>query len=165
MEDHPSLVNRPPIMRQMLERTNLIYKRRGQEPMYIPESWSAEDQRYFRADRWTDDAKRLFAEGEWDAARECLKRADAACRVSPQGRPEWSGGRFEDAEDFRATTVNDLRALRRQGIKTTQLELARFWYQNDANPTAEVDSLVTEIKRYCQRSYSWKILVAEARQG
>ena len=81
-----------------------------------------------------------------------------------RGRPIGSGGRFENAEDFRQTVITDLRNLRRHGHKDTQLELARLWYGREDNPTAEVDSLVTEIKRYC-RYYKlrWKVLKEEAR--
>jgi len=77
-----------------------------------------------------------------------------------KGRPEGSG-RFKDAEDFRLTVISGLRAIRQQGIKATQLELARFWYQHDNDPTAEVDSLVAEIKRYCREfGVPWQSLRA-----
>jgi hypothetical protein len=152
MEDNPSLINPTPTMRQMLERTKtkLIYEGPLQKPLHIPASWSPEDQRDARVEWWENGAHRWRKAGEWAAAQQCFQKAASACRVSSRGRREGSG-RFGDAEDFRTTVVNDLRALRRQGIKNTQLELARFWYQNDHDPTAEVGSLVTEIKRYCRR--------------
>jgi hypothetical protein len=80
------------------------------------------------------------------------------------GRPRGSGERFEDAEDFRQTVITDLCNLRRHGHKNTQLELARLWYGREDKPTAEVDSLVTEIKRYC-RDYKlpWKVMKEESR--
>jgi hypothetical protein len=85
-----------------------------------------------------------------------------------RGRPRGSGTRFENAEDFRQTVVTDLRHLRENMRPNTQLELARFWYQHDDDPTAEVDSLVTEIKRYCSpKGYGipWGTLKAEARKN
>lgn len=78
----------------------------------------------------------------------------------PRGRPE-SSGRFANAEDFRMAVIKDLRTLRAQGLRQTQKELARLWYQSDPDlePKAELDSLVAEIKRYCLKWYPWKILL------
>jgi hypothetical protein len=82
-----------------------------------------------------------------------------------RGRPLNSGGRFKNAEDFRRTVVTDLRNLLRNGRNDTQEELARLWYQNSDLPTAELDSLVAEIKRYCHTyKMRWKSLQAEARR-
>jgi len=81
-----------------------------------------------------------------------------------RGRPEGSGIRFRDANDFRQTVITDLCNLRRHRHNDTQLEVARLWYQRDSDPTAEVDSLVTEIKRYCKRcKIPWDDLVEESR--
>jgi hypothetical protein len=75
----------------------------------------------------------------------------------PRGRP-LNSGRFANADDFRMTVIQDLRILRAQGLPQTQQELASFWCQQDHNSTAVVDSLVSEIKRYCQKWGSWKQL-------
>jgi hypothetical protein len=81
-----------------------------------------------------------------------------------RGRPEGRGTRFRDAKDFRKTVVTDLCILLRHGHDDTQLQLARLWYQRDNDPTAEVDSLVVEIKRYCKKyKIPWDDLVEEAR--
>jgi hypothetical protein len=81
-----------------------------------------------------------------------------------RGRPEGHGTRFRDAEDFRQIVITDLCNLRRYEHDDTQLELARLWYQRDNDPTAEVDSLVTEIKRCCKKyKIPWDDLVEEAR--
>jgi hypothetical protein len=83
-----------------------------------------------------------------------------------RGRPKGKGTRFKDAEDFHQTVITDLRNLRQHGHDDSQLELARLWYQRDSDPAAEVDSLVTEIKRYCkQYKRRWKDLVEESRRG
>jgi hypothetical protein len=85
---------------------------------------------------------------------------------SPAGRPEGSGGRFTDVEDFRQTVITDLRHLRENRIPDTQLSLARLWYHKDKDETAVVDSLVAEIKRYCKHyNLPWKELKAEARRS
>jgi hypothetical protein len=82
-----------------------------------------------------------------------------------RGRPLGSGGRFNSAKDFRQTVITDLRNLRQNGRQDTQLELARLWYQNSDDPTAEVDSLVTEIKRYCRKyKIRWEELKEEVRR-
>lgn len=83
----------------------------------------------------------------------------------PRGRPKGSG-RFANAEDFRRTVISDLRTLRKQGLNGTQKELAQFWYGSDpgAEPKAELDSLVAEIKRYCRKWGPWKKLVEESRE-
>jgi hypothetical protein len=82
-----------------------------------------------------------------------------------RGRPLGSGGRFDSAKDFRQTVITDLRHLRQNGRPDTQLELARLWYQNSDDPTAEVDSLVTEIKRYGRKyKIRWEELKEEARR-
>jgi len=96
---------------------------------------------------------------EWEELNERV------CAPVKRGRCMGSGGRFRDAQDFREAVIRDLRALRQRGRDETQLELARLWYQTDADPTAEVDSLVASIKRYCRRyRYIWEALVAQARQ-
>ena len=88
-------------------------------------------------------------------------------RKSSRGRPKGSGARFRDAEDFHQTVVCDLRHLLANGFKDTQQELACLWYERDNDPAADVDSLVSQIKRYCSRDgygIPWKVLQAEARR-
>jgi hypothetical protein len=98
-------------------------------------------------------------------SREFLPNRLMAWRVvfrRSRGRRKGSG-RFKDAEDFRQTIVCDLRHLLDNGLKATQEELAGLWYDRDNNPTAEADSLVAEIKRYCKTyKYRWEDLAEEA---
>lgn len=63
-----------------------------------------------------------------------------------RGRPK-GNGRFRDAEDFHKAVVGDLRQSLNNGLKDIQQELASLW--DDVDPGVDVDSLVSEIKRYC----------------
>jgi hypothetical protein len=82
-----------------------------------------------------------------------------------RGRPKGIGSRFANAEDFRQAVITDLIHLRENECDDTQMELARLWYSNDGDPTAVLDSLVAEIKRYCRHYHlPWIRLKTEARR-
>ena len=95
---------------------------------------------------------------ETHRALECQLQGNPP-RKSLAGRRNGSGAKFRDAQDFWDTIVTDLRILISKKQNPTQKELAAFWYQSEEDPTANFDSLVSEIKRWCKKySAPWASL-------